>query len=1166
MLKKITAAALCAIAFSQCAFASIYTPDEYAGAETIYDINFMDGNPLKTEKGIFEIVEEEPPIIVNHTFDDGITDKMIVGGGSFAAENGKYVQKSTDSIVSKAMIDDESQNFTIEFDATAISNASTMLLFLGWGNDGYFTFEYSYGGAVLRKNGTENIMTADCSFSEGQTSHFYAKVSGGALEVKVDGNDFLKTDEGLIPNGKCGIGTWASSIAFDNLIMKRLSSNGFDKKLVSGGEDEAIAFCGENMQNVRVTSNISVQSFIKSKAGLILRDNILFAADGKYAYICDISSDEKILASAPVRVKSGEFFLLEARAEGEKLTLCVNGAEIVSTYSSNISGGKCGIYKIGSPLTVNNIKIEIINDADLTEKMSNAEHTCAYNILKTLNIADLSSAPQKSVTRLDFAQYICRLLRIAPSGKANFSDTDSEYAAAISNSGYMSCISENIFGADIPIKTLDAAKVIADICGYKNLAVQYGGYPSGYESCVSSLKLTSGISNEYLTYADAALLLMRGLFLDRYSQNTLSGDIKSIAEETYSLREISGICESKNTGLTVGSNQAVINGIEIYCENPAEFEGRFVKAYYTDIKGEQSLIYAYKTKSDEYTIQSEDIERSDNLLSLTYSGAAGTKTERFAPNTKIIYNGEYLCTASENALPSYEIEQGSITVVKNKSGLDFVFIDESKTILAGRVSVTNESVFDILTDKTISLKDTDIFSSSGDEISFSDICEYDTIKLYPSKDKNQKAYVSKAISIQGKISDITEEKIRIGGDLFDYYKSIGNIKKIKVGSEAIFYFDKDYKALYGVNINSEAYAYLANAVYNEDENTVRLWIYSLTDGAIKCDAADKVTFCDSSVSAKSSRVNAKTLYNAIKDYSGIIRCKINENGCVSSISLPRIAGKREDPQNDGIFTKNFSKENCQQIFNTFYSRFSVTPSTLIVIVPQDRKNLDAYEMKQYGTLLDDELYTVDIYDCNEKYEIGAAAIFKEPVYYNKPSGVIKEITSSVDSDGNDCFGIVMYSQGSFKTVYAKEDMLCDNDAAYSFGTGDTHVSDLKCGDVISFHTNSDGYLKDFIPVFKNKENQEFYRTSINGWWSENVPHQTLAMGYAEVTRVYSDRFYIKMFYGTVNCISKSATSYCIYDKKSKQLLTGATVDDLQEGDKVVCVWNNSYLYTVAIYR
>ena len=1166
VLKKIITAFILLICFSAQGYAQIYTPEEYNGAELLEDINFLSSNPLKTEMGTFSVKEEEPPVIVNYTFDDGACDKLTAESGIFEISDGKYIQKSTDSIVSKSMINEEVSDFTLEFDATAVSNASTMLLFLGSNNDGYYTFEYSYSGAVLRKNGTENIDAAECSFTEGETVHFSVRVSGGALEIKTGENEFLKTDARVIPPGKAGIGTWASSVAFDNLVMKRLSANGFDKKLYAEGSGEAAAFSDISESDVRVSANIMAESFISSRVGIILRGSYLFCVDGKYAYICKADGDGfKAVADAPVRVMSGEYFLIGARAEGEKLTLSVNNRDFVSAYADGEESGKCGIYKGGTGLYVNNIRLEKINGAELTRKMENDEHTASYNILSHIGVGDFSEM-SKSVTRLDFAQYISKLLKFSPSEKAAFSDTDSPYALSVVKSGYMSAFDDGSFGADMPIKTLDAAKVITDICGYRNLALSGGGYPNGYKSAGASLNLTSGIDSEYLSASDAALLLLRGLFLERYEENTLSGSGKSIAEEMYSIKTISGICRSSSTGAQVGDGQIKIDDTVINADDCKAFEGRYVKAYYTDIKGDNTLIYAYKTKTEEYTVSSDDIADEDGLDVLKYYKNGSLKTERFDADTKIILNGEYLCTVGEALLPSYAQDQGSITVVKNKAGEDVVFINRFKIILAKRPVNSDDNVYDILTDTLISLKDTDIFSDSGEKISAADIEAYDTIKLYQSKEEPSRAYVSKCKSVQGKAEQIKEDKIYIEKNSYDYYINTGNIKNVKAGAEAIFYFDGDYKALYALNINSESYAYLAKAVYNSDESTVRLWLYSLTDGAMKCDASEKAAFYDYSVSSKQSKPKPEALYNALKDYSGIIRYKTNEKGEISSVSLPRIANKRDDPTNDGYFTRNFSKENCQQIFNTFYTRFAVTPSSLIVRVPQDRENLDAYEMMPYGSLMDDELYSVDIYDCSEKYEIGAAAVYSEPVYLNKPSGVVKEIVTSVDKNGNDVLGIVMFSQGGFKTVYAKEDILCDNDNAYSFGTLNLHVTDLKCGDIISFHTDSSGYLKDFITVFQNKENQDYYRTSIKGWWSENVPHQTLAMGYAQVEKVFADRFYIKMFYGTVNCISKGGTSYCIYDKKSKQPIRAASIADLQEGDSIVCVWNNSVLNNVVIYR
>lgn len=264
-MKKIITALIVFLLSINTVIAEINTPLPLPDAETTI-ADFTSENQFKPDKGDFRTEKTPYEAVLDKNFDDGNSDSLTPDGGSFKIIDGKYVQQSQDTIVSKSMTSSLTENFVIEFDATALSSATTIVVFLGYTENGYYTFEYSYNGAVLRKNGTEDIITAASDLKKDEQIHFKITTENNIFRVFVnnEAEPFIQTDSEKNFSGKAGFGTWASSVAFDNIKVSVLTPGIGEYRLISESNDESVVYSSESFENSRISSNIKASSFLNT--------------------------------------------------------------------------------------------------------------------------------------------------------------------------------------------------------------------------------------------------------------------------------------------------------------------------------------------------------------------------------------------------------------------------------------------------------------------------------------------------------------------------------------------------------------------------------------------------------------------------------------------------------------------------------------------------------------------------------------------------------------------------------------------------------------------------------------------------------------------------------------------------------------------------------------
>jgi len=1160
-------------------FAEILQPAPITTATSSIYTDLSSAENFDIQTGNFRNEKTPYDIILDKNFDDENSDGLSPESGSFKIIDGKYVQQSQDAIVSKSITPALSDNFLIEFDATALSNATTIVIFLAQTADGYYTFEYSYNGAVLRKNGTEDIITASSTLGMNENVHFKITTEKNIFNVfkNNEAEPFMQSESETSFSGKAGFGSWASSVAFDNIKVSALTPGVGEYRLISEDNNEGIIFVKESADNSRISSNIKASSFLKSETGLILRSGYYFVCDGEYAYIKKkTDSGMKTLAFAPHRILSNEYYLYSAIAEGEKLTFSINNKNIVSTFDSDFKSGLSGIYKIGTSAVINNISTDILS-TNISVSDENDEHLSAYAVLSEAGIMDINTSSDISapITRTAFAEAVCKMMLLPADSPAKFADTDSPYAQSMLDSGLMSGIGNNLFGAEQKLSKTDASKVLVDAIGMKNDAVSAGGYPNGYIITAAKLGITEAIQNEFITYSDAAVMILRALEHERYENEISNPHGLSLLEALHSVKTVSGILNSNITDSSLSEDEISINGTTFEKRN-TELSGRFVKCYYKEQSNNEPSIpfYIYKTKSKETTVDINDLNLPVTKNTISYYSNNKLSDIRINSKTKIIYNNEFVCTVADEMFTDIteNLTEGNLTAVFNKGSneADYLFINNCRTVIVKRVNTKENKIYDLISESDINLSKPDdlLTDEDGKTADISSVKKYDILRVYESASgKKTIAVLSPGIQIEGLIKTADEDTITLNSDIYKKNKHTFP-SSIKPGNNAVIYFNNSYEAIYAEITNSSDYGYLIKSVFNEDgdEPSLLISLFSFKNGAVKLNVAEKTIFCDYSLSstpAKSKEL--KSIYNAISSYTGLIRYETNKEGLITKLYLPKQASGAE-PGTEDVFTMNFYKDSCQHIYNNFYSRYIVTPETKLLVVPSDQSQADKYYMKSYGSLKNDESYHIALYDCNEKYQIGVAVIYGEPTIFDSNTSIVKQVGSAANKDGDALIALHLFERGKEKIVYAKENLQCDPIGGYNFSTTHLFLSDLNPGDVISYHLDNEGYLRNYLVAFEKERKQDYYRTAIYGWWTENIPHSPLAIGYAQTTRVLEDRFFINMFWGPVSCLPSGSVMFVVYDESYPDKVYLGNLEDLDETDDVLCAWNYSTLNNILIIK
>lgn len=368
------------------------------------------------------------------------------------------------------------------------------------------------------------------------------------------------------------------------------------------------------------------------------------------------------------------------------------------------------------------------------------------DVLYALGIVDESQTTDqqlgKNITRAEAAKYFCTLLDLEiadPTGfESIFYDVTSEtpyykYISTICKAGYMQGDGNGRFRPNFPISTMEAARVLTSLIGYKGyIAV------GGLDAVVNKTDVIDGVSvAAELNYGQFFKMIYNMLHAPACRETgfgtTISYDISEDyqgMEHLLKVAKTSGIVDGipgtnlTEANLTMRDNMIAIGGTEVaFGGDASEYLGYLVDVYYKTNAENNDIVYITKSdKNKVMTLNYDEIIGYSNY-EYKYEYKNSDKTVKISPETDVIFNG-VACMApdEEDMIPKF----GKVTFVSNDgdSAYDVVMIESYEFMVVDTINKTKE----IIKDK---LSQTSFDYSTADEITVtSGGADYELERIY----------------------------------------------------------------------------------------------------------------------------------------------------------------------------------------------------------------------------------------------------------------------------------------------------------------------------------------------------------------------------------------------------------------------------------------------------
>lgn len=470
--------------------------------------------------------------------------------------------------------------------------------------------------------------------------------------------------------------------------------------------------------------------------------------------------------------------------------------------------------------------------------------------------------PDQTITRAEVAKVIvCALgAEDAAAGASNlntFSDVDAtHWAAGYVNyiAGYNNIIAgygDGTFGPSDPVLYEQVIKMIVCALGYYPMAMQRGGYPTGFLAVASELGLTKGatgsagepakrwvVARALYNALTVPMMKQTGWDInapeytitgtDDYEEETLLCDyldvvkVNGIVTETFYQLPV----DKENLTVTIEGMNAedayAVNGdedetsltIEIGNTEAEQYLGYAVTAYvFTDEDTEEKVLVAIAPRGTRNTVKTfslSDMQKESTpdkkkpFVTLTFEDAKGDETDvKVSEDATIFVNfveeGDLEVTEISG---EYFEKDGTITFIQNETSdkyADYViiehFVEDPAPFVITKLNADKAKIeYDNFESngKSITLDAEDeeswvFFFKNGEEITFDDLAVGDVISIVSNDSTITKAYVT-SDTIEGKISNVNTGKETITVAGTKYDYKYYDFDG-KLGSTGIFYMN-----------------------------------------------------------------------------------------------------------------------------------------------------------------------------------------------------------------------------------------------------------------------------------------------------------------------------------------------------------------------------------------
>ncbi len=732
------------------------------------------------------------------------------------------------------------------------------------------------------------------------------------------------------------------------------------------------------------------------------------------------------------------------------------------------------------------------------------------------------------------------------------------------------------FRPDDTITYAEAMTILVRVIGHEPSALAKGSYPAGYlvvgtENGLNRKAVAQ--ANEPATRSLVAQMMFNALTVKMMEQTGFGDEpVYSVVDKT--LLE-SKLHTKKLTGQVTATSQTSLNsatslkkgqvqiGDTVYNlgdVDAANLLGYNVVFYLQeDDLGDERiiLIRAEESKNSTLTVTADNIESlTDNdeskVLSYWKDKEADKKASEAIINktATLIYNGKY--EAIDNALINLNGKAGNVTLLDTDrdSKYDFVFVTEYKNIVVEEVMTSSGKIIDKYGAPTITLDKNDDaldfrIEKAGEVIGVDKLNEWDVLSVAESKDKSIYRIVVVTNSVEGKVTEIKGDKVKIGDKLYEI--AANYTQSIELEDEGKFYLDIEGKiaAVDATSTISSNYAYLINAAMtNNLSDNLEMRLFTKEGKTVVLTAAEKVNL---------NGVNGKTgadVLAAVSSEGSVVKQLItfeqNSEGKIVSIRTAKdnTATGAVDKNN---FTKNLVLENAiYKAESGKLGNVNVTKDTIIFDIPALSTSPDDYEIRDYTMFENNTPYNAIVFDMGEDYSAKAMIVTNTDYRANAESdvAVVTEITT-MKNDQNVVVEKLYAMQGGNKI-----ELMSSQQGVLVKGESNTT---LEKGDIIQYKTNANGEISTIRVLLDISQKA----TQFN-----STPADDLEIIYGRVSAKFASSMNI-----TVNGENErnitfgNAKIYVVDNTKNNNIVTEGTTGDIQKFDDA-----DPYQVFVKIYK
>lgn len=522
------------------------------------------------------------------------------------------------------------------------------------------------------------------------------------------------------------------------------------------------------------------------------------------------------------------------------------------------------------------------------EEVVSKETAEAAALLQSLNILKGDEQGNLNltgdVTRAEFAAFVVRMIgqenvALVSGGKQIFDDVAADhwgngYIDVAYNAGIILGYGDGNFGPEAPVTYEQAIKMIVCALGYGDVAIDRGGWPTGYLRVADEKKVTKNVAvvgGAPAKRGDIVSMIYNSLEIDVMRTEKVIKKGKEATEYivvkgdnvlTYflGLHKAEGVVTAN--GDTSILNSAKVRDTQIQLGYVDVFEvgttgadaylGQSVDLYYTvdEMFGKNNIV-SVKVKKDNVVVE---VSGDDISLDATTEEALvweeDDKEVEFLLNkdAAVIVNHRFLGFVNSIPLETITPDNGTVTLIDNDDDeyADVIIVDAFQTLIVHKIDEVAVAVIDKYSDsgKLYGLYvnsesyDATVKDTKGKDVDVKKLKEWDVVCLYQSGDEKIKNAIVCTDKVKGKYTKKTSDGwYTINGEAYKF--SNAYLTYLEENPSEAPVLGETYTFLLDINgkiagcqkemmtlAANQAYGYLISAKKAPSEGRAKLYIYT----------------------------------------------------------------------------------------------------------------------------------------------------------------------------------------------------------------------------------------------------------------------------------------------------------------------------------------------------